>query len=107
MNKSRKKYPKPLIEFSVWIVIIVCAIIGISIANFMIFHIGSIRHNIFAAALMNLDLLKFYYSSIVHSAIELVYTSQGIWNASFPTPIHTINEKLLAISSLSPLLAQN
>ena len=105
--KSRKKCPKPIIEFSVWIIVFCIVVIGMAITNFLIFFLSTRKHNTYAAVVSYLDILKFQYSSIIHSSIELAYISQGIWSNTSQMAIANITQKLQQIASISPLLTQN
>lgn len=63
-----------------WLVVVGVVIVGIAIANFLIFYLNTNTYNTNASVLTKLNILRFFYSSIVHSSIEIGYTNTGVWN---------------------------
>lgn len=88
-------------------VAVVILIIGMTVASFLIFYLNTHKHNTYAAVLAQLDILKYQYSSIAHSSIELAYISQSVWSNTSQMTISNITSKLQTIANLSPLLNQN
>ena len=107
MAMTKTKLPKCLIEFSVWVAIAGFLIIGAMTVNFLIFYLGTLQHKTYAYVSSNFNHLRFQYSSITHSAIELAYMSYHSFTPSFEMTIQNITDKLTTISTLSPLVAAN
>lgn len=102
MSKTKSKYPRNLIEFSIWVSIAGILIVGAMVGNFLVFYLGAVNHAKYAYASSNFNILRFQYSSITHSAIELAYMSQGSFTPSYNETMSNITSKLSTISTLTP-----
>ena len=107
LEMSIKKFPKPLLEFSIWLVLMAVLLVGIALVNFLLFYINTGSHGTYVSVLTNLDVMRFQYCSIAHSALEIGYINIGVDSDSTSTALQNISQKMQQIALLSSSLTQN